>query len=106
MTRQEIIAYNRELTKRWGGRLPKRSDDVLEEYADKLLNELNSEKMIYTEQLHLPAHELQQIGEEIFYKQMIQSMIANIPMYKLKEIFPLEINEQRQGYSLRIQVEL
>ena len=36
LNRDKVMEICRALVKRWSGRLPKRSDDVLEEYRDKL----------------------------------------------------------------------
>jgi len=62
--------------------------------------------MIYTHQ-HIADHDqLQRFGEEMLYKQSLLKLIEMIPMYKLKEIFPLEITEDERGTRFHIKVEL
>jgi len=61
MKREELIEALRALTKRWGGPLPFRSDDVLEEYADKITNATyradvkNKIEDIIKEHTHVPG---------------------------------------------------
>jgi len=61
--------------------------------------------MIHVESRHVTISQMNENGEEHIYKEMIRDMLVNIPMYALKEFFPLEIKEDKGEYSLSIRIE-